>query len=173
MTFERLRARGGALYDEAMKLYRESFPRHEQREPLSQGEIMGREDYQFNVIREDGDWAGLLLCWETETFLYVEHFCVRPELRGRGCGARALALLKERGKTVILEIDPPVDEVSIRRKGFYERAGFCENAFAHVHPPYHSDCAGHELVVLSCPGALTKDEYERFGRYLRETVMGR
>lgn len=30
----------------------------------------------------------------------------------------------ERKKTVILEIDPPNDEVSVRRKAFYERAGY-------------------------------------------------
>ena len=28
---------------------------------------------------------------------------------------------------MILEIDPPVDDISIRRRGFYERSGFVEN----------------------------------------------
>lgn len=45
-------------------------------------------------------------------------------MRGRGYGAQALSLLGERKKTVILEIDPPNDEVSVRRKAFYERAGY-------------------------------------------------
>ena len=45
-------------------------------------------------------------------------------MRGRGYGAQALSLLGERKKTVILEIDPPNDEVSARRKAFYERAGY-------------------------------------------------
>ena len=38
-----------------------------------------------------------------------------PEMRGRGYGAQAFSLLGERKKTVILEIDPPNDEVSARR----------------------------------------------------------
>lgn len=59
-----------------------------------------------------------MLCWEAEDFIYVEHFCVLPELRGRGCGARALGLLAREGKTVILEIDPPIDEISRRSKIF-------------------------------------------------------
>lgn len=41
---------------------------------------------------------------------------------------RALALLAADGLPVILEIDPPVDAVSIRRKGFYQRCGFKEAA---------------------------------------------
>lgn len=71
-----------------------------------------------------------MLCWETETFIYVEHFFILPHLRGHACGSRALALLGGRGKTVILEIDPPADDVSLRRRGFYERAAFTKTRTA-------------------------------------------
>lgn len=59
---------------------------------------------------------GLLLYWEAEDFRYVEHFCVRPELRGRRYGAKALEELGRDGKTVVLEIDPPVDDIARRRQ---------------------------------------------------------
>ena len=81
---------------------------------------------------------GLMLWWEAETFLYVEHFCILPAARNRGCGGRALAHLAEKGKTVILEIDPPVDEISLRREAFYERCGYRANIHPHVHPPYRA-----------------------------------
>ena len=67
-----------------------------------------------------------------------------------------LALLAAEGKPVILEIDPPVDDLSHRRQGFYERAGYHANPYAHVHPPYHAANRGHALVVMSYPGALTQ-----------------
>lgn len=41
---------------------------------------------------------------------------------------QALALLAADGLPVILEIDPPLDAVSIRRRGFYQRCGFKEAA---------------------------------------------
>ena len=82
-------------------------------------------------------------------------------------------MLGRRGKTVILEIDPPADPVSIRRKGFYERCGYAANPFLHVHPPYHRDIKGHDLVVMSCPKALGPREYEEFARSLRDSVMGK
>lgn len=93
------------------------------------------------------------------------------ELRGRKYGQRALEKLNEKGKTVILEIDPPVDEISIRRKGFYERCGFRANPYEHVHPAYHRACEGHRLVVMSCPGQLTGEQYDAFAAYLGGVVM--
>lgn len=149
-------------YARARALYKRSFPFHEQREERSQLNILGAPEYQYLLIYDGDLWVGLMLCWETETFIYVEHFCTFPELRGQGYGRRALEVLGRRGKTVILEIDPPADPVSIRRKGFYERCGYVANPFPHVHPPYHRGVKGHDLVVMSCPKALGPREYEEF-----------
>ena len=157
---------------EALALYAQSFPLHEQRQAQSQRDILAHPDYRFDLLYDDGSFVGLLLYWETADFAYVEHFCTLPALRGRGLGAQALEQLARRGKTVVLEIDPPVDALSLRRRGFYLRAGFCENAFAHVHPPYREEFSGHELVVLSRPRPLTETEYRRFAAYLQSTVMG-
>lgn len=88
-----------------------------------------------------------------------------------GFGSRALELLQAKGKPVILEIDPPRDEVSRRRKGFYERSGFAANPFAHLHPPYRRGAAGHDLVIMSSPAALTEEEYGRFAAFLKGHVM--
>ena len=70
-----------------------------------------------------------------------------------------------------LEIDPPIDDISLRRKGFYERAGYRENPFTHVHPPYREGFAGHPLVVMSYPRQLEREEYDRFYQYLCSVVM--
>lgn len=172
MRLERLTTADHEMYDQAMELYRRSFPFHEQREAASQAEIMGNGAYQFNLIYDGETFVGLILCWETSRFCYVEHFCILPSLRNRKYGQRALELLRRRGKIVILEIDPPVDEISIRRKGFYERAGYRENHFSHVHPAYHAGCSGHPLMVMSCPEPLSEEQYQEFDRYLKAVVMG-
>ena len=172
MRLERLITVEHHMYAEAMQLYGTSFPFHEQREAASQAGIMSREEYQFNLIYERDQFVGLVLCWETARFIYVEHFCVLPSMRNKQYGQRALELLKQRGKPVILEIDPPVDEISRRRKGFYERVGYHENGYRHVHPAYHADCSGHPLVVMSCPEPLPQELYREFDRYLKTVVMG-
>lgn len=171
MRLERLTDPKHAMFEKAMALYRISFPPHEQREAESQRKILSDSDYQFQLIYDGETFAGILLCWETEDLLYVEHFCILPEMRNRKYGQRALALLRQREKPVILEIDPPVDEVSIHRKGFYERCGFIENPYPHVHPPYHAGNTGHSLVIMSYPDRITQSRYDAFRRYLERRVM--
>ena len=171
MEIIRLQTENHPLMERARMLYAQSFPAHEQRQYSSQHSIMGHEQYHFGLVMEGGEFAGLMLYWETDSFIYVEHFCMLPELRGQGLGSRALALLGSCGKTVILEIDPPVDAVSVRRRQFYERAGFVANPYHHVHPPYHQEHAGHELVVMSRPSALTQAQYDAFAKVVTQTVM--
>lgn len=158
-------------FSESMGYYKLSFPLHEQREEQSQREIMGDEAYHFYVALEGGRAVGSILCWETEEFIYVEHFYVYPAERGKGFGTQILRLLGEKGRIVILEIDPPVDAVSVRRRAFYERCGFSVNPYDHVHPPYHHGNHGHELVVMSYPRSISKAQYDVFNAYLRDRVM--
>lgn len=171
MRFDRLTSVDNPLFNEGMELYAVSFPLHEQRESGSQRSIMSHPDYHFNLIFDDDKFVGLMLCWETDDFIYVEHFCIFPELRNNHYGQRTLELLCHKGKTVILEIDPPVDDISERRKGFYERAGFVANPYAHIHPPYHAGNHGHKLIVMSHPQKLSEKGYLLFNKYLSETVM--
>lgn len=173
MHFERLTDLSDARFAAAHALYKESFPIYEQRTKVQQKRALENEAYHYNLIYDGGEFVGLMLTWESETFCYIEHFCILKEKRGLGCGSRALALLKkEQGeKKLILEIDPPKDAVSKRRKAFYERSGFSACTFSHVHPPYRKAYAGHALEVLSSPRTLKQAEYEEFNRYLKTTVM--
>lgn len=171
MHFERIRSIDDPRYAAAMALYRSSFPAHELRTAASQARVLAQGAYQFRLIYDGDTWVGLLLCWDAGSCFYIEHFCTRPELRGRGFGQAALALLAEEGKAVILEIDPPMDDIARRRQGFYERAGYHTNPYAHVHPPYHTANCGHALVVMSYPDVLSADAYVAFADYLKHTVM--
>ena len=123
------------------------------------------------MIYDEKVFVGLILYWETEDYIYVEHFCILPEARNRRYGARALDLLKEKGKAVILEIDPPIDEQSIRRKGFYERCEFVENPYVHIHPPYHRGNQVHELILMTFPKEISEGMYESFREYLEYRIM--
>ena len=92
-------------------------------------------------------------------------------MRNQQYGQKVLTLLRERRKTLILEIDPPEDDISKCRKGFYERCGFTENTFFHIHPPYHKENEGHELVLMTCPKEVSQKMFDRFSEYLKERVM--
>ena len=76
-----------------------------------------------------------------------------------------------RATPLILEIDPPVDDISMRRKVVYERCGVVANPYSHTHPPYHVGNHGHDLVIMSSPKMLTPNEYDVFFSFLENTVM--
>lgn len=171
MRFERISNIEHPMYEKALELYSISFPAHEQRESVSQTQILSDGEYYFSLIYDEDIFVGLLLYWETLDYIYVEHFCILPEMRNNHYGQKSLELLGQRKKTVILEIDPPSDAVSVRRKGFYERNGFVENPYSHAHPPYHKGNVGHTLVVMSSPTSITRTEYDDFKHYLDYYVM--
>ena len=169
MEIHRITLTGDTLYEKAHQLYSISFPPHEQREDFSQTQILAQEAYHFDVICDQKKFVGEILYWDLGGAFYIEHFCVAPDMRNKHYGQNILNAYQS--TPLILEIDPPVNEIAVRRKKFYERCGFTENPYDHVHPPYHRGNAGHELVIMSSPRALQSDEYERFRDFLQNTVM--
>lgn len=169
MNLERITNVDNHMYLQAVELYKISFPEHEQRERLSQENILKDKAYHFDLIYDEDTFVGIILYWEIGGYFYIEHFCILPEMRNKHYGERTLDLLKERG--LILEIDPPVDDISIRRKGFYERCGFVKNQYSHIYPPYHIGNSGHELIVMSRPNKLTDAEYNEFNSVLKDVIM--
>ena len=171
MVLEYITNTSHPMYQEALNLYRISFPYHERRENFSQKEILQDKEYNFGLIYDEDIFVGLILYWESEQFIYIEHFCICPELRNKQYGQKTLTLLKKKNKTLILEIDPPQDDISKRRKCFYERCGFVANSFSHTHPPYHKESEGHNLLIMTCPKQITQNIFDAFSLYLKNKVM--
>lgn len=169
MKIERITNDNHPLYEIAIETYKKSFPFHEQRETFSRSEILCKDSYHFDAVTDDDLFVGSILYWEVGDFLYIEHFWVSPDMRNKHYGQRILEEIQT--KPLIFEIDPVIDEISRRRQNFYERCGFVDNPYQHVHPPYHKGYSGHQLVVMSFPRKLTTDEYEMFNDFLKNTIM--
>lgn len=172
MEFRRLLSADAPLFAAAAALYEISFPEHEKRLPEKQRAVMTNPRYHFDVILEDNVFAGILLYWEGASYTYIEHFAIEKSLRGKALGSGSLEAFCENHGLVVLEIDPPVTEIAIRREGFYGRLGFKRNGYAHAHPAYRKKFPPHELVVMSCPRTLAEEEYRLFRSELAEVVMG-
>lgn len=171
MYFKRLCSPNDEMYKKAIALYNESFPYHEKREEKSQIEILKNSLYHFLLAFDNESFIGLVLYWENDGFIYVEHLCVMKEKRNQHYGEKILNELKRENKVIILEIDPPIDEIAKRRELFYDCCGFKTNDFSHIHPSYHKDCSGHLLRIMSYPNVLRKKEYSLFYAFLKEEVM--
>ncbi len=153
-------------------LYRASFPDYEQRLFDAHAAVLADSDYCFCHIMEGEDFVGLIAYWQNDDFAYIEHFAIEPERRGGGLGKRVLQLLMQglASCPIILEIDPPEDEISQRRQGFYERLGFVLTGYTHMHPAYHVDCPAHLLHLMSTT-EMGERLYSDFLHYLHHRVL--
>ncbi len=121
---------------------------------------------------EEDQWVGFISYWEFDSYIYIEHFAIDNLLRGKGYGSRVLkTFVEQKGKTVLLEIDPIVDEVSAARLRFYSHCGFQTNPFPHCHPAYREEYQPHSLVVLTAPKEISQKEYQCFYADLYRIVM--
>lgn len=155
---------------EAAELYRNAFPYKEQRSEQEHLRALGDPRFQADGIWRGGEFIGILYHWHTKGWYYIEHLAISPALRGQQMGSVALSAFC-RGKRVVLEIDPPVDDISIRRLHFYERLGFVENPQEYLHPSFRRPFETHRLVLMSYPAPLTDDEARDFADFVRETVL--
>ena len=92
MKFLRLTSCDNPEYRAAAELYAQSFPYHEQRESRSQADIMNEPEYHFDLIFDGGTFVGEKLSWETDDFIYVEHFCILPVQRASEFPCRTVKL---------------------------------------------------------------------------------
>ncbi len=170
MRLERLSSNNLHFYERAFALYQSSFPIEERRDDFEQQRVLKKDAYHFDLIIRNKDFIGIMLYWETEEFVFLEHFAIRLELRDRGYGQMALDLLKQKNKTILLEIEPPVDGITQRRYGFYKRNGFVMNPYHHIQAKYHLGDKDLELKILSYPEVLREQEYKDFYEYMQKEI---
>ncbi len=94
-----------------------------------------------------------------------------PEMRGRGYGAQALSFSASAKRRSFSESTRLRTKYPPAARLFMSAPGTRANPFEHIHPPYHSEYKGHRLVVMTCPAAISENEYKNFNSYLENVVM--
>lgn len=173
MELLRVSPAGSKLWDQVWRLYTDSFPEYERRRISSHARAC--EDGQFNtcIAVDNGNLLALLFYWKYDEYVYIEHIAVLPALRGRNIGSSLLAefITQNKDKKIILEIDPPVDDISKRRLAFYERIGFRNDEYSYIHPSYTKNGQKHELHILTYPESITEEEFGKFKQFMEERVL--
>jgi ribosomal protein S18 acetylase RimI-like enzyme len=133
-------------------LYNSAFPEKERRE-FSELEnlLLVNNCLIYSIDAENIGFSGFCICWDLGGFAFIEHFAVNPELRGLGIGEKTLSLLKTRhNKTILLETEPEVDEITARRVHFYQRNGFRMLHRFYIQPSYGINKPEVELKLMYC-----------------------
>ena len=169
MKLERIGAQH-PLFDASFSLYESSFPPNERRTRADH--LLALQDTDFLPLGavEDGRLLADVFVWQTEDFVYLEHFAVQPSLRGQGTGSRILRELLRGDKPFILEIEPPEDALTCRRKAFYERNGLQAQPYDHVQLPFQGGGPIVPLVIMA-DRAISPAQCRTFQRYLLDRVV--
>ena len=92
---------------------------------------------------------GLLTTWHFDEFTYIEHFAIDPTLRSQGYGSMVMRIfIRQQEKPIILEAEPPTDDITRRRIRFYERLGLTLCDLPYLQPAYTEDSQPVELRLM-------------------------
>lgn len=176
LTKRRVTGVDDPLFTESLDIYRTSFPVYEQRRVQDFPLAFQDPGFYYEVfLNGENRVASILVTWRREEFVYLEYFAVDSSLRGQGAGQRILEELRDAfPHRVILEIDPPEDEISRRRLGFYLRHGFVPNPqFDYIHPPYTAEGEPFPLLLMTHEKPLDEAVYRNFVRFHHNWVVRR
>jgi len=140
------------VFADLYALYEEAFP-YEERRPLSALKLSVQQPaLRFNVIEHNGVVAGFSIVWNLGEFYYLEHFAVKPQMRGLGIGGQVLKIYAETlGSNIILEVEPDTDQLTHRRIAFYQRYGFNVVSKDYMQPKYDGPGEAMPLwIMASC-----------------------
>ncbi len=155
-----------------------AFPACERRTLAQHRQAAANPLYRLDPIRSGDEFAGFLGCWLVEEYLFVEHFALEKRFRGSGLGTNALRHLVNRGRPVVLEVEPPKGPgaamVENRRIRFFEQSGFVRQPYSYYQPAYDgSDARVSLILMVHGKGLLPEEEFVRLRSALYRVVYAR
>lgn len=161
-------------FNEVYRIMKESFPESEMRSFEGQKNLLTKSNYKIvpKYDKSKKTLIAFIATWEFDDFVFIEHLAVTNKMRGQGIGGK---LLKDyvnscKNKRLILEVEPPYDDVSKRRIEFYERIGFHLHPFYYEQPPLQKDFDYIQLKIMVYPEKISEKEFTKIKKEIYKTV---
>ena len=161
-----------SLFYYAKDVIESTFPENEYRSfDQLQNLIEAEERFKINIIYNNNEQVGVISYWNFDDFYFIELLATEEKCRNQGIGSQLLQLIcKQMDKPIILEIELPTSELTIRRKAFYERNNFVTWPNIYFQPPFRE---GEEIIPLKlcCYGNLNAEkDFENIKRIIHTQV---
>ncbi len=150
-------------------LLQTSFHAGERRDLDKLKEILKDERVQLWAWEEQNLFMGMAVIWTFEKFNFLEYLAVHQDARGKGIGS-ALMQSFLGPKLLLLEVQPPTDDINKSRIAFYERLGLQLNSYPYHQPPYQKRGETFPLQIMSSPQLLSPNEFEDYTTLIRKEV---
>lgn len=98
------------------------FPNEEMKDPRQIRDLLTEKDIYHKEETEDY----ILMYAEFPSFLFIDYLLVDAKTRGKGIGSKLIQRMKQKGKPILLEVEPidEEDEDTAKRISFYRKHGF-------------------------------------------------
>jgi len=152
-------------------IYDSSFPVDEKRDKQTQRRLLTNNKYKIIPYYNNGKMVGFIALWILGDIVFLEHLAIKKEFRGKGYGTKILKDVKRRfpGR-LVLEVEPPKDETTIRRIKFYKKAGFHLNEHHYVQPPLGRNKKPVTLKIMSYLNLIPSEEFDYLVRYIHNNI---
>jgi len=144
----------------AKQIYIDCFPKEERRDWEKFIYILEHDTkFSLYIIKEEDNYFGIVTVWEFEKFIYIEHFAIKQTFRNKNIGSRLLQLLKETySMPIVLEIEPPQDDITTKRRNFYQRNGFLLLDNHYMQPSYSNNLPQVEMKIMTTENIIPFEE---------------
>lgn len=153
------------------EIYENSFPEDERRSLDKQKKLLSNPRYSFNPIYDKNKIVAFTAIWNLPNFIFIEHFAIKKEFRGKGYGTKILKnIIEKYDKKVILEVEKPETHDAKRRIDFYKNLGFFLNKYDYKQPPLGENKQPVPLFLMSYPIEISPEEFINIREVLYEKV---
>ena len=146
-------------YATMLSLLKENFPRNEIRSDQKQLEVINEPYFQAYLLKENTEIYGFVSCFDFTDFVFIEHLVIAPSHQGAGLGSQLLTLLKQKYRSLILEVELPTSLQAKKRIQFYQKNQFFFNDIPYVIPSFIMGEKPIPLRMMSYPNQLTLEQF--------------
>lgn len=174
IEIQQVKTKDQAYYAFVEELMGTAFPQEERRDTPQQREYSDHNPlFHNNIIVEDNKPIGMISYWNMGDFYYIEHFAIDPTLRNGGYGKRVLESIKQKlNGSIVLEVEEPTEEMSIRRINFYKRLDFILHEKPYMQPPYRKGDSGLPMFLMTFGEIDMEKDFERVKGAIYKEVYG-
>ena len=127
--------------------------------------------FRVHALLINGKFVGFFNYWMFDMFYFVEHFAIKPELRGKKFGSKVLNTFKEKiTLPVVLEVEMPSSAMATRRIEFYEKAGFHIIPNNYAQPPYRPSDSMIPMFIMANNKEFVNKHFDCIKKTLYEEV---
>ena len=155
------------------QLFVTAFPEDERRDLTAQRHNTDHNPaFHCMLAVDEGMPVGFFTVWDFGRYCYGEHFATDPALRNHGYGSKILNAVRLRiGKPIVIEVEIPNNELSIRRIDFYRRNGMhLWEGYDYIQPSYRPHGNALPMLLMASRGLTPAADFAEVVRTIHREV---